>query len=187
MGSAALLGAGAVAAIAGGPSVPPIGLITAGGLGVLAAGYRSAFRSTPTLERSSPPDLHDALGRELERGRRFGRSFALVRLEVPSSRDRYALWQRLSTEVRRIDTVCMYGGAVFAVLPEANRLAASAMIGRVLLSDSDVVSSWSLVVYPDDGMTAGALLDALRHAGEPNAAPQARRGHIRAIRANRSS
>jgi hypothetical protein len=108
---------------------------------------------------------------ELDRSRRFGRRFALVR--ISPRRGFEGGWNavrelayELGALVRRIDRVWIEGASVYLLLPECDRTRVEALLERLrdplsrLLAENErpEVSS---AVFPDDGMTRGALMDSL--------------------------
>ena len=108
---------------------------------------------------------------ELERSRRFGRQFALVclssrrRIEDPWTHVR-ALAHELSSLLRRVDRVWIDGPCVYMLLPECNRTMAEAMLLRIReplarMAGEDAPPEASLAVFPEDGLTKGALFRSL--------------------------
>ena len=113
----------------------------------------------------------DEFDLELDRSRRFGRQFALVCvLSRRGLEDRWTsareLAYGLNSLIRRVDRVWIDGFHVYVLLPECDRTMVEAMLARVrepmdkLLGergDSEV----SFAVFPEDGLTSGALYAAL--------------------------
>ena len=108
---------------------------------------------------------------ELERGRRFGRQFALVclscprRIEDPWTHVR-VLASESSSLLRRVDRVWIDGPRVYMLLPECDRAMAEAMLLRISeplarVVGEDAPFEASLAVFPEDGLTTGALFSAL--------------------------
>lgn len=108
---------------------------------------------------------------ELERSRRFGRQFSLVcvssrrRIEDPWTHVR-VLASELSLLLRRVDRVWIDGPRVYMLLPECDRAMAEAMLVRISEPLASVVGEdapfeASLAVFPEDGLTTGALFGAL--------------------------
>jgi hypothetical protein len=119
-------------------------------------------------ERWSPSD---EVRIELERSRRFGRQFALVRLstrrriEDPWTYVRM-LADELSSLLRRVDRVWIDGPSVYMLLPECDRTMVEAMLLRIReplarVVGEDASPNASLAVFPEDGLTKGALFSAL--------------------------
>jgi hypothetical protein len=115
------------------------------------------------------------LARELRRSRRHAHPFALARLEPASAagdattaRGQSAVAVRraaltLASQVRAIDRVWTDSESVYLLLPESDRAAAERLISRARQIDPEIrmLSSDRIAVFPDDGVTVGALLDAL--------------------------
>jgi hypothetical protein len=153
---------------------------------------RETRRIGARLERA-PWSSSEELQVELSRSRRFGHSFALVRIPC-----RYAVeggWNlrrelagALSALVRRVDRVWSEGGTVYVLLPECNRTMVEAMLARIneplskLLSEEDRAAV-SAAVFPDDGVTSGALYSALKRR---SITPAMRHGHNGRVRAPES-
>jgi two-component system, cell cycle response regulator len=131
-----------------------------------------------------------ALGREVERSNRFGRSLAVLMLDLDRFKrvnDRYGhqrgdavlaeVAQRVRGVVREVDVVARYGGEeLMLLLPETDLAGAEFLAGRV----RDVIrsrpvggpgeepirmtTSIGIAVYPQHGATAGSLLRAADNA-----------------------
>lgn len=108
---------------------------------------------------------------ELSRSRRYGHSFALVRIPCRYAAEggwnlRRELASALNSLLRRVDRVWSEGTSVYLLLPECNRTMVEAMLARIreplskLLSEEDRAAV-SAAVFPDDGVTSGALFNAL--------------------------
>jgi hypothetical protein len=124
---------------------------------------------------------------ELDRSRRFGHRFGLIRISsrrgIESGRSSlHDLGHAVNSLLRRVDRVWVDGTGVYLLLPECDRTMVEALLDRlreplsrlVAGSEAPAVSS---AVFPDDGMTSAALLSALkdnRHAPSP-VAPDHRR------------
>jgi diguanylate cyclase (GGDEF)-like protein len=124
--------------------------------------------------------LLQSLEIEIQRGRRSGRPFALLLLDMDDLKgvnDRYGhlvgshALRRLATTMRAnsrsMDTAARYGGDEFAlILPEANAEAAAAVAKRVcerLAHDGELPLlsvSVGAAVFPQDGETIEQLLSA---------------------------
>ncbi|HYM63809.1 MAG TPA: hypothetical protein VES61_03935 [Gaiellaceae bacterium] len=121
--------------------------------------------------------MREELWNELTRSRRYGRSFLLLRIQVPrpaavaqTRRARRAV-ERYKSDggllhgvFRRIDRVWEDEDDFYVLLPECDRSKGDAVIGRVraLLVDSLGEAEIAMAAFPDDGVTSGALLVALR-------------------------
>jgi hypothetical protein len=119
-------------------------------------------------ERWSPAQ---ELQHELDRSRRFGHPFALLGIWCrPKQRERWTFLREvagsLNELVRRVDCVWIQGSGVYVLLPECDRTKLEATLDRLrgpmarLLGD-DARAEMSAVVFPDDGLTTGALFSAL--------------------------
>lgn len=110
----------------------------------------------------------DELSRELDRSRRFGRTFALLRIQRPAGAGDDAVRAQvgqLGQVLRSIDHAWMGESAVYVLLPETNREAAALVGGRLERGANQLMPhTLSIVSFPDDGITAGALLAALDDA-----------------------
>ncbi len=112
-------------------------------------------------ERNGRVDDWAELRLEIARSRRFARSFGLVRIQgIPR--------QNLNTALRSIDRSWTVNGITYVLLPEADRDAAQSVRGRLLREASELLAGCSLSVaaFPEDGLTTGALLKALRPPSE---------------------
>ena len=113
---------------------------------------------------------------ELERSRRFGHPFALVGIWCrPNQRERSTFLRvvagSLDGLVRRVDRVWIQGSGVYVLLPECDRTKLEAALARwrdpvARLLGEDARAQMSSAVFPDDGLTSGALLDALARGGQ---------------------
>lgn len=137
--------------------------------------------------------LTGTLGREIERGRRFGRPVSVMVVDIddftsintelgPSVGDGILkeLAAYLSAHVRSVDTVARYGGEEFAVVcpelgPENALRAGQRLVDAVRAARLDVLGievpltvSVGVACYPADGASAleliGAADDAMAHA-----------------------
>jgi hypothetical protein len=131
-----------------------------------------AFRREPVAAEPSGSDAWEELRREITRSRRFGHEFALVRLALNGRSVSTA--PEVGALVRSIDRAWVHDHSVYLLLPESTRDAADTVIGRMrrevseALRDEDV----SVAVFPEDGLTSGALLRSLRNRlTRPEAAP----------------
>lgn len=126
-------------------------------------------------ERWSPAE---ELQVELDRSRRFGHHFALVR--ISSRREIRELAYGVSSLLRRVDRVWIDRTGVYVLLPECDRTMVEALFDRLgeplsrLLGENNR-SEVSSAVFPEDGLTSGALLSALnRNRQAPSKATRRR-------------
>ncbi len=117
--------------------------------------------------------FRQALRGELERGRRYCRPFAVVRVPLASASNGRGVRRRrrptvASDLVRITDTVWAADDSLYLLLPESDRAAAELCVKRLGAFVDLVPGAAATVVFPDDGVTAGGLLTALDKA--PNAA-----------------
>ena len=135
-----------------------IGVICALAGGVIGAGWRRA------QDRQAPPMIvhkHevDVLSQEMERARRYERPLALLWVDT---RDREVPFEAIVGTLRTIDHAWADEHGVRILLPEARRDEGEACIRRLVevapeLEPADV----RLAVFPDDGVTTGALFSQL--------------------------
>lgn len=123
----------------------------------------------------------DELRRELDRARRHRRSFALVRLAagpadgVPreSARSGDAMARLVGASLRITDRAWRDGHGVMIMQPETDRASAEAFAERLRSMAPDrLAAPISIAIFPDDGLTSGALLDALDRADRGEARPE---------------
>jgi hypothetical protein len=122
------------------------------------------------------------LQRELDRSRRYGHSFSVVRL---ASRTRFRARSNGAGEkhraelerkalmvgvlLRKLDRVWADGEDIYLLLPEGGRAMAESMLDRIreplaaLVPDSEV----AIAAFPEDGLSTGALLAALGSPSRP--------------------
>jgi hypothetical protein len=129
-------------------------------------------------------DPWDFLRRELDRARRYGRPLALVQIaphaeaaaappDDPTYRRRRGRFRRaaedadsvtyLRSELRTGDEVWRVHERIFVMLPESDYECAAALVERLTARAPHIVSSSDvrLAAFPEDGVTAGALLATL--------------------------
>ena len=119
--------------------------------------------------------------RELARARRFDRPFAIVRFSVGRSPDQ-GLLVRLRNEIavisRRIDRLWIDEDHILLLLPEATEAAARAALSRIHVRVAEAVAfEPGLALYPEHGITSGALISAVYgngHADVPTPIAAAR-------------
>ena len=186
------------AAQLGAPLSLGVGLVLGFVLGVLVGpSLRKVLRGPTTVVApepaapSSPVGLNLAhtprreIESELERSRRHNRSFAVIRLpgqvgprppgDAQGSRGRWngirpQVEQPLSLILRSIDRFCTDRRDVYLVLPETGRAGAERLVARIKaeVPGASTAESVRMVVFPEDGVTAGVLLEKLQVAPGPS-------------------
>lgn len=119
--------------------------------------------------------------RELERSRRYGRVFSLVRFSTrPRARNgtggshdaAASLLEQVASRIRSLDRAWPADDGVFVLLPECERPMAEAFVARLETEAPGLLDQVAVraVAFPMDGLTTGSLLDALDtrlHATRP--------------------
>jgi hypothetical protein len=113
-------------------------------------------------------DALQELQRELYRSRRYNRPFTLISLPRPSNGG----FEALVGLVRSIDRVWTENGSVYLLLPEANRAMGEALLERLERHDQVGLrrAEARLAAFPEDGLTTGALLEAVHSKKRGSAA-----------------
>jgi hypothetical protein len=120
--------------------------------------------------------MREELWNELTRSRRYGRSFLLLRIRLTRSAAAVRTRRRRPVErdktdsglehgvFRRTDRVWEDEDEFYVLLPECDRSKGDAVVSRVraLLVESLGEAEIAMAAFPDDGVTSGALLVALR-------------------------
>lgn len=121
--------------------------------------------------------MREELWNELTRSRRYGRAFLLLRIRLTRpptaarARRRRRPVERDKTDsglehgvFRRTDRVWEDEDEFYVLLPECDRSKGDAVVSRVraLLVESLGEAEIAMAAFPDDGVTSGALLVALR-------------------------
>jgi hypothetical protein len=117
------------------------------------------------------------LRRELDRSRRYGRSFAIARLVCPrpaaTAAGRLGRGSRagledervhvLSSLLRGVDRVWAHGENLYVLLPECDRERAEAMLTRIREPLAKLLHGEAVAVacFPKDGVASRALLEGL--------------------------
>jgi hypothetical protein len=140
----------------------------------------------------------DHLEPEVNRSRRFGRSFVVARIPCPPSRAEADGWHEqaaalLASLIRDVDRVWVDGGDVYLLLPESDRAMGTAALARIRGQLAEVLPEEELdripvvVFAPDECPTSRALLSVLdrrvrdakaeapgppEHAGTPLSEPK---------------
>jgi len=169
--------------LAGGAPVPlrrptRVNVISGGLKGTLR--WRRSARpevEAPTRRQELHWRMREELWNELTRSRRYERSFLLLRIRlarpaaVARARRPRRPVERHKTDggllhgvFRRIDRVWEDEDDFYVLLPECDRSKGDAVVSRVraLLVDSLGEAEIAMAAFPDDGVTSGALLVALR-------------------------
>jgi hypothetical protein len=131
--------------------------------------YSSLTRDSAQGTAGSAEVGWDELRRELDRSRRYGRTFVLVAITQPplgakkrrrSSRERFA---RLGSFLRSVDRAWIVGSVTYVLLPECTRMQGEAFLARVQREASELIPTDGvrMACFPSDGLTSGALLAAL--------------------------
>jgi hypothetical protein len=110
------------------------------------------------------------LRRELDRSRRFGHEFVLIRMErIHRNRQGTVdLVRKLPARLRSSDSVWGVHRQAFVLLPEAHRDVGVALIARLRRESPALLPpDVRLASFPADGSTRGALLDLLDKPGRP--------------------
>lgn len=112
------------------------------------------------------------LRRELDRSRRFGHEFVLIRTpRLANGRKSADLVQSLPARLRSVDSVWGVRKQAFVLLPEADRDVAVALVARLRRDSPDLLSEdVRLAAFPADGLTGGVLLELLDRRETPAAA-----------------
>lgn len=145
------------------------------GLTTLAAVAYSAFqeqragRAIALARRRLGSAPYDALRHEMDRARRHERPLALARIQlaaVDGARGVHALLAGPTTGtptlLRSTDRSWRDGRSVYLLLPETSTAAATSMVRRAVAAQPAIEpGSWRVVAFPEDGLTIGALFEAL--------------------------
>lgn len=135
-----------VRAAGGGPALDASGAVTGSG---------------SAIEREPAP----AIERELERCRRHGRSCSVARVAGAQGHLR-----DIGTRVRRTDRVWAVGHDLVLLLPETDRAGATRAMAR-LLDGVRLEVPVTVACFPQDALTAHALIEVLRTPARPSSAP----------------
>lgn len=102
--------------------------------------------------------------RELDRCRRYGRSFALVALSPGEAEPAGA---GLPRQLRSLDVAWWENGRLLVLVPEAGRAEAEALLARLAADAPEIVTAADarVAVFPEDGLTGGALRACLAGGG----------------------
>ena len=109
----------------------------------------------------------EAFARELERSRRYGREFCLVKIERARDQAGPGAGGWVGSIVRRVDVVWTEGRTSLVLLPESGRSAGLRLVERLAgcsrepTAGSAGAASYSVVAFPADGFTSETLVAAL--------------------------
>jgi hypothetical protein len=144
-------------------------------IGLMLAGLLTAFyggRVSGRADQTSMSLQHswDAFRRELDRARRFERTFVLLRipaLEMTSAdgvASGFGALGALPLVVRSIDQVWAIDGSIYVVLPESSHATAHQLMARlrIAMPGMPALDHVEMVEFPRDGVTTGSLVANLR-------------------------
>lgn len=160
-----LVGAGILVGSMDGLSPTGLLALALGAVGIVMIWPRGDASPAPSGVRQ---DGWAIVEHELQRARRYSRRLSLVRLEVTGTdsgaMSADTLAARLSDNVRALDAVWVQDGAVWLLLPEGDRQMALSSIGRFEATHPGLLSATLMrtATFPDDALTAGALLAAVQ-------------------------
>jgi hypothetical protein len=143
-----------------------MGLTTVAAVSYAAYQEHIATRAVAVARQRLGGTPFDEMRREMDRARRHERPFAIP---VAGSADAtMALLAELRSAggkhhgLRSIDRSWRSSDSVFLLLPETSSEGARSVIRRAVTSGAGVLSGeWRVVAFPEDGLTAGALFEAL--------------------------
>lgn len=146
-----------------------MGLTTVAAVGYGAYQEHVATRAIGLARRRLGGTPFDDVRREMDRARRHERPFALVRVPLSTDTDAStaALLSALvrpasdRTGLRTVDRTWRIGNSLFLLLPETTADAARVAVSRVGAEDAIADGRWPVAAFPEDGLTIGALFEAL--------------------------
>jgi len=149
-------------------------LVLAGVVLVVTVALAIATGSASTIDRSRPwrgasragHSGWDELRRELDRARRFERSFSIV-LVLGGDPDPGLRLDAVAPHLRSCDRVWVSEAALYVLMPETTAKAATSTFDRMREGDAALIAR--AVSFPEDGLTSEALLDQL-HAPDRRSA-----------------
>jgi len=152
-----------------------LGLVAILGLILVAVAlaYQSGLRAGRAAHgESTRVEGQEALRQELDRSRRFGRSFVLMRFPLPPGTAEPATevdprGEMLEMMLRSIDRAWSVKDTTYVLLPESTREAARDLAARLsrALPRALALERVEYAEFPADGVTTGALLANLRPDG----------------------
>jgi hypothetical protein len=153
-----------------------LALACGGVVGATLAARVSGGMAGPEIET-----LEDALASELDRARRHRHSLALVRIARSSPSGRTGgghadAWSaRPAAAVRAADRLWAVDDGLVALLPETTLDGAELAAGRLLDEAGRDDDQIAIAVFPEDGLTGGALLAHLETTRQPTSLAARRR------------
>lgn len=138
----------------------------------------------PALVPLDSPDPWDEFSRELNRSRRYERTFVVIR--IPCRQAAYEEMLQVGAFLRSVDRAWIADASVYVLLPESDRPMGDAFLSRVRRLAPEVLPDEGvrLAAFPIDGSTSGALLAKLRGQplpGTPRDVATLRAPHLREI------
>jgi hypothetical protein len=137
----------------------------------LVPGLRARTQPQAPAEHVAGPERSwDQFRRELDRSRRFGRSFVIGRIPAgdakakASIRTPHARLAMLPLLVRSVDQIWYSRGTVYVLLPETDRAGMQSLLQRLQAAAPGLLPQDGIAVaqFPDDGLTTGSLLAKMR-------------------------
>jgi len=133
---------------------------------LVVTSIRSALAATSPVVRLAagtldPVDGWSEFHRELQRARRFERSFAIVRFSIVSGSDPAHVRDRVASMSRRVDRIWLDEGDLFMLLPEADPGGAETAVVRIRERVGDALAAEMTANFPGNGITSGALIASL--------------------------
>lgn len=153
-------------------------------IGSLLRRGTSAMSVPPALVPLDSEDPWDEFRRELNRSRRYERTFVVIR--VPCRQAAYEEMQQIGAFLRSVDRAWVADESVYVLLPESDRAMGDAFLARIRRLAPEVLpdAGVRLAAFPVDGSTSGALLAKLRGqplSGTPRDVATMRAPHLREI------
>ena len=111
-----------------------------------------------------------AFEHELSRARRYERPMALIRGPLPSPSEATAqldVMADINKSLRSVDTAWIDGGALWILATEADRTMAEQLVDRIVASTWLAREEVRIASFPDDALTAGALISLLADDERP--------------------
>lgn len=138
----------------------------------------------PALVSPDSIDPWDEFRRELNRSRRYERTFVLLRL--PCRAAPYQEMLQVGAFLRSVDRAWIADQSVYVLLPESDRAMGEAFVIRIRRLAPEVLPAEGvrLAAFPVDGSTSGSLLAKLRGeplAGTPRDVATMRAPHLRQV------